>query len=271
MSTTEAKAKISGAYSMIREAGKMLEEADEAIRRENRQRTGGNLFRLPLDTLHQLIQGDFAEAIFGIKAGNELDTNDRFSAIAIPHRDFGEATFDVIGVDADDVLEENAKHRLTLALRDVFPGRYAFDEPRDGWPWGRGKWDESTIRAYLQDEEKGFLSGFPAAFRDMICTTKRITALSEGGQVETEERAFLLSLTEVFGNPTNGVEEGRQYKFFKIPENRVKFRDGDAAYWWLRSPDAGHGRNARSVITAGQVNVNSAHYADGLAPACIIA
>lgn len=270
MSATEAKAKISGAYSMIREAGKMLEEADEAIRRENRQRTGGNLFRLPLDALHSLIQGDFAEAIFGIKAGNELDANDRFSAIAIPHRDFGETIFDVIGIDADDVLE-NVGHRLTLALRDVFPGRYAFDEPRDGWPFGRGKWDESTIRAYLRDEEKGFLSGFPAAFRDMICTTKRITALSEGGQVETEERAFLLSMTEVFGNPTNGVEEGAQYKFFKIPENRVKFRDGDPAGWWLRSPHAGYGYVARIVYATGPVSNLNANIASGLAPACIIA
>ena len=170
--------------------------------------------------------------------------------------------------------------------------------------YGSNRWKESAVRQWLNSaaaagqwwtpqtifdrppsyaNQAGFLAGFAPEFLAVLGRVKKRTAKNTvtdgGGYEDTEETMFLLSKDEVYGTHENSVTEGPYYKYYADNANsptdaaqawRIKYRGGSAALWWLRSPDAGNGRNARNVNTTGQVNYNIANSASGLAPACVI-
>ena len=107
----------------------------------------------------------------------------------------------------------------------------------------------------------------------------RNTVTDGGGQDLFSDKVFLLSRVEVFGG-TEGTTTGEQaYPYYStLAANpttgalagRIKYLDGSARYWWLRSPNTGNANNPRNVNTTGAVNNNNAVNAYGAAPACCI-
>ena len=88
-------------------------------------------------------------------------------------------------------------------------------------------------------------------------------------------------MTEVYGGLNNNIAEGVAYPYYADNSvlsaagtgedaNRIKYRNGAAQYWWLRSPYASYSNRVRSVNTAGDVYSNSANDRYGVAPACCI-
>ena len=131
----------------------------------------------------------------------------------------------------------------------------------------------------------GFLNGMDEDFLSVIGEVTKVTALNTvsdgGGSETTTERFFLLSRSEVYGGNEVTGGEGAAYPSYanysdlaapgtENDTNRIKYRNGSAQYWWLRSPNAGHAYSVRYVDTAGGVNGSSASYATGVAPACCI-
>jgi hypothetical protein len=108
----------------------------------------------------------------------------------------------------------------------------------------------------------------------------RNTIIDEGGQDPFSDKVFLLSRVEVFGG-TEGTTTGEQaYPYYStLAANpttdalagRIKYLDGSARSWWLRSPYTGVAHYPRSVNTSGTVNYGyGANGAYGAAPACCI-
>lgn len=131
----------------------------------------------------------------------------------------------------------------------------------------------------------GFLNGMDEDFLSVIGEVTKKTALNTvsdgGGSVETTERFFLLSRSEVYGGNEVTGGEGAAYPYYANhsdlgapgtgnDSNRIKYRNGAAKYWWLRSPYAGHASNVRYVHTTGNINYSYANYSLGVAPACCI-
>jgi hypothetical protein len=107
----------------------------------------------------------------------------------------------------------------------------------------------------------------------------RNTTTDDGGQDLFSDKVFLLSRVEVFGG-TEGTTTGEQpYPYYSaLAANpttvalagRIKYLDGSANYWWLRSPSMTYPSNPYYVYPTGIITSNGANGAFGLAPACCI-
>lgn len=85
---------------------------------------------------------------------------------------------------------------------------------------------------------------------------------------DEEDKLWLFSEMEVFGErewTENDPDRGFQFEYFKNPVNRVKFdEDGDAIWWWERSPYASYSNDFCLVDSYGNASINSASYASGV-------
>lgn len=131
----------------------------------------------------------------------------------------------------------------------------------------------------------GFLFGADPEFVAVLGKVKKVTVLNNvsdgGGSVETDEKVFLISRTEVYmGNEIAGGE-GKAYAYYSnysdlaaagtgADTNRIKYRAGAAQCWWLRSPIVGYAYNVRNVHPSGALNSSNAASSNGVAPACVI-
>lgn len=173
--------------------------------------------------------------------------------------------------------------------------------------YGSNNWSESGIRQWLNSagnpgtwwEAKtdydvqpsyatstaGFMKGLDADFLATVGEVSKITAKNTvtdgGGSDTTTEKFFLLSQTEIYGGLNNSISEGVVYPYYSdnsaltaagtgADANRIKYRNGTAQYWWLRSPYPSTSHYVRTVITTGDVNYSNAYNSRGVAPACCI-
>lgn len=172
---------------------------------------------------------------------------------------------------------------------------------------GNNNWGDSAIRQWLNTDEAanswwtaqnkfdrpanagsdGFLRNFDAAFLAVLGNVNKKTQLSVAdgyGMEESTEKVFLLSRDELYFGPERSTDgtEGSVYAYYGpghsdlsapgtgADTNKVKYRGGSAAYWWMRSPNAGNGYYVRFVYTDGSLNYYNACYNYGVAPACAI-
>ena len=135
------------------------------------------------------------------------------------------------------------------------------------------------------DTATGFLNGVDEDFLSVIGEVTKKTALStvsdSGGSVETNERFFLPSRSEVYGGDEVTGGEGVAYPYYSNnsdlgsagtgnDSNRIKYSDGSVWYWWLRSPYVDTANSVRFVFTTGRINNTSANGNYGVAPICCI-
>lgn len=188
--------------------------------------------------------------------------------IEVQHR-LGKLRFVVIGIDHDKAPDRN--HTLTLLLTSMVLGS-AFDAPDLAHPFGRNSYPLSTIRAMLNAE---FLDGFTEADRQAMATTQRRTySFSEQEAIHTEDVVFLLSASEAgFAvNDDDVRDEGDAYPYFKTGNEARQLTDanGNARYWWLRSPGPWLGRSVRVVAPSGALCGSGAYRGSAVAAACVI-
>lgn len=173
---------------------------------------------------------------------------------------------------------------------------------------GSNNWGESSIRQYLNStgaagqygkpktkfdrapayfaNTPGFLNNVDPEFVNVFGMVEKITALNtvtDGGGKETKsEKVFLLSRSEVYAGNEVTDGEGAPYPYYAnysdlnapgtgADKNRIKYRNGVAKYWWLRSPHASTASYVRNVNPSGTLGSNTiATLSYGVAPACVI-
>lgn len=124
----------------------------------------------------------------------------------------------------------------------------------------------------------GFLYGLDPSFVTAMGKVKVITALCDCDKVDgatqdiTYDKVWLQSMTEVFGNTNNSISEGVRLAYWNgsTDADRIKYHNGTARYWWLRSPYPTIASNVRYVSSSGDLNNNRAYGAYGVVPACCI-
>lgn len=173
--------------------------------------------------------------------------------------------------------------------------------------YGSNDWIESALRQWLNSDEAagawwvnmtdfdrpptnaattaGFLNGMDSEFLSAIGKVKKRTALNTvtdgGGYTDSEELMFLISRSEIYAGLENNVNEGEPYAYYKdnsdlssasgnADTNRIKYLNGSAKYWWLRSPYSGYGYGVRRVLPTGSLYTSDASTSNGVAPACCI-
>lgn len=172
--------------------------------------------------------------------------------------------------------------------------------------YGSNRWLHSSIRQWLNSDKAanawwkpqnvfdrppsnittaGFLTNMDNEFMSAIGKVKKRTARDTvadgGGYEDTDELIFLLSRSEMYGGLENNVNEGEPYPYYVnysdlstsgtgADTNRIKYQNGTAKYWWLRSPAIGNSSYVHRVFSTGNINGNNAYNSAGVAPACCI-
>lgn len=124
----------------------------------------------------------------------------------------------------------------------------------------------------------GFLYGLDPSFVAAMGKVKVITALCDCDKVDgatqdiTYDKVWLQSMTEVFGNANNSISEGVRLAYWNgsTDADRIKYHNGTARYWWLRSPDPTYAYRVRDVHSSGELGDIIAGGAFGVVPACCI-
>lgn len=128
----------------------------------------------------------------------------------------------------------------------------------------------------------GFLNGLDPEFRAVIgeVTKKTRNEYSYKDFIESSELFFLLSQIETYvDNPTDKL---KAYAYYSSPRsdltapgtgvdtNRIKYENGVATAWSLRTPTRGWVYDVNRIGSSGGGTDSGATYPSGIAPACCI-
>lgn len=135
-----------------------------------------------------------------------------------------------------------------------------------------GSWEASARRAWCNSV---FKNAIPATLRDCFKQFNVITCTEWNGTTNTTSNDYfaLFAEKEVFGERTwsNETEAAAltQIAYYATQANRIKTVNGEADFWWERSPiidPKGEDDNFCEVHSGGGAGVGDASSARGLAP-----
>jgi hypothetical protein len=165
------------------------------------------------------------------------------------------------------IITENTIGNITFSPANPI------DKDRDRRLYGNNRYYDSYIRKCLNDTFlKTVFSPFETAAiapTEIRAVKPDIDVLGSGEKIDAmTDMLFLLSASEAGLDEEN--EEGRIIKLFRnAPFRRALDIDGDADWWWLRTPYPSNSCVVRLVNTAGTLVSSSAcHGVRGLRPAC---
>lgn len=98
------------------------------------------------------------------------------------------------------------------------------------------------------------------------------SSIVKGAKYTLNDEFYLASAREIFNTNWDVADDSKVFPFYEGAGNadRIKYRDGSAAVWWLRTPFSGTADSVRLVGSDGTVNGSGATRAYGLALACTI-
>ena len=186
-----------------------------------------------------------------IKIGKAREFVGENASMEVQVEGFGAVVFDVLDYDKEKLTDENKKHSVTLAVRDLI------FEPMQFSQNGNNSWEESDIRKRINSEE--FINRFEPEFRELLCEVYKDNG---PGEKETIDTFFLPSMSELKGG----------YEFFKNEKARVKVNDeGETDWYWTRSARLGTAYGVHIVNTSGYCCNTDASSGYRCLPACTIA
>ena len=211
--------------------------------------------------------------------------------------------YEVTGFDQVEPADAALTHSMTL-LPVRLVTNLQFDAPEPGNPdanraqYGCNRWDWSAIRQWMNSAAApgewwtaqheydaapayaatlaGFMADLPADFLSAVAPARLVTALPNadgGGSVETVDRFWLPSRTEIFGVLNGGIAEGMQMtKYIDATDaDRIKYNAaGNSASWYLRSANTSQPHYVAFVERTG-IFSTSFLVSRYVLPACIIA
>ena len=147
-----------------------------------------------------------------------------------------------------------------------------------------GGWKNSKMRTYTNET---IYKSLPRDLQNIILTTKVISSYGkyDSANFETEDKLYLLSSEEVFGDfatssmagHDTSVGTSKQLDYYKNQgvtlsnfEESIKQYEGNNGYWWLRSVSADAWTVYDVANTRGWSNTSAMSY-DGISPAFRIA
>lgn len=197
-----------------------------------------NTYRMPLEKFQEVIRNGEAAKTFKVHDKIVLTFDGR------------EELHEIIGIDAEELMDKNLKHSATIQSVRLIGEERAFDED------GCNDWSKCSLRKYINSKE------FISRYAEDIEKYTALVIKKNGNYEDTQDRFFLLSKDEVCGG----------YPVFKTERDRIKTDlNGETDWHRLRSVHRGYANNAWCVFASGGVYYSGAIYAYRFAPACVIA
>ncbi len=199
-------------------------------------------------------------------------------------------TMVIIGIEHDNLktpINGKTKAAITLQCKELLGNNGSAEY---GYIWGSNTSTASDSN-YSKNPRRTWLNGtfvnsLPSYVQSLIKTVVKKNIAnhnsSPGAGPDTEDKAFLTSYTEMFGNvaysyymnnkkPNN--EEGEQYAYYNSNSRRIKYPNNNgtagssAYYYWLRSPSSFDANLWIYVHIGGSANSSNSSSYYGLAPA----
>ena len=185
-------------------------------------------------------------------------------------------TLVILGFNHDNKAD-GGKAAITFGVKDIIDGWYEFNAPVDGNGNNVGGWDKSKMRGVYM---RRLFRLLPTDLQAVVTPVKKITSAG-GGSTElykSIDDLFLLSLAEIYSHSAIATSawdtvknyatvynaEGEQYEFWQNAignldpndndEALIKYMNGSAGDWWLRSPNVDNDNNAWYVNNDGYAN-----------------
>ena len=153
----------------------------------------------------------------------------------------------------------------SAAAGSVWTPQTKFDRP-PSW--------QTSLAGYKAGLDQNFLAVVGKVV--LPCSANNIyeapdSSIAKGAKYTLNDEFYLASRAEIFGSHDVN-DDTVLFPFYEGAGNadRIKYRDGSAANWWLRTPYSGNAGNVRRVYSDGTVDYGHARNATGLAPACTI-
>ena len=98
------------------------------------------------------------------------------------------------------------------------------------------------------------------------------SSIIKGTKYTLNDEFYLASEMEIFNTNGDVADDSKVFPFYEGADNadRIKYRDGSAASWWLRTPSSGSTGTVRRVYSNGTMDSIYTYTTYGLAPACTI-
>lgn len=167
---------------------------------------------------------------------------------------------DIIGKN-HDTYTAGGKAPLTFQLHDCYADTKAMNSSNTN----SGGWTSCAMRS---THLPAILALMPTEIQNGIREVNKLTSAgSQSATINTTaDKLFLLSEVEIFGSTTySEAGEGTQYDYYKAGNSKVKKRNGSAAIWWERSPNAGYSTRFCYVDSNGSAGLSGASTARGVA------
>ena len=167
---------------------------------------------------------------------------------------------DIIGKN-HDTYASGGKAPLTFQLHDCYAGTKKMNSSHTN----SGGWTSCAMR---QTHLPAILALMPTEVQNGIREVNKLTSAgSQSSTINTTaDKLFLLSEVEIFGATSySAAGEGTQYDYYKAGNSKVKNRNGSAAFWWERSPNASNSTGFCVVFSDGVAYRGGAGSARGVA------
>ena len=170
----------------------------------------------------------------------------------------------IIGINHDDLEDGSGKAGLTFEVTNT-----AMDEQRMNATYTNdGGWEKSEIRGRLNSGDLWSL--LPAELQTKAKAVTKMTDNKGGGSAgapsATNDKVFLLSMTEIYGDRQT---DGTQYKYYKSKGVTYSNHSGVSSsfYHWTRSVDPSGSTYFRCIFSNGNYNDYGATYSYCICPA----
>lgn len=198
-------------------------------------------------------------------------------------------TIIIIGIEHDDLVEPingHTKSAITVQCREILSND-GYDE--SGYLWGvshqsvsNDNWSQNPRREWFNTN---FINALPTEVNSNIKLVKKLCCSNHSGSgpITTEEKSFLLSVSEIKGNtsvstyPGNEAKEGKQYDYFKTHTDLIKHMNMNGTpkeapdWWWTRSvssqASSSNGLCWILVLDTGYFNYDKLTIKHGICPA----
>lgn len=170
---------------------------------------------------------------------------------------------DIIGKNHDDYSDGSGKAPLTFQLHDCYGETKNMNSSATN---SRG-WTSCAMR---QTHLPAILALMPTEVQSGIREVNKLTSAgSYSANIDTTaDKLFLLSEIEVFGSVIRSLSgEGTRYDYYKEGNGirAVKKQNGNAVYWWERSPNGSDSAHFCCANASGGGYSNYANFAYGVA------
>lgn len=170
----------------------------------------------------------------------------------------------IIGINHDDLADGSGKAGLTFEVTNT-----AMDEQRMNATYTNdGGWEKSEIRGRLNSGDLWSL--LPAELQTKAKAVTKMTDNKGGGSAgapsATNDKVFLLSMTEIYGDRQT---DGTQYEYYKSKGVTYSNHSGVSSsfYHWTRSVDPSGSTYFRCIFSNGNYNDYGATYSYCICPA----